>query len=133
MGENNSSCYLSLLIMGLSVVLAATFGSSCGPDVNKIRTIGTADRIYTAIKHFEEVNGKYPDALDDLIKGTNTYINYPDDTKFLDAYGNVYIYSKTNDVFTLTSKGKDGVLGTKDDFVLMSWEVIAAEKLGSGR
>jgi len=73
--------------------------------------------------------GKLPDSLADLVtkpagvpdwdkfteRGWNgPYIQNSDYDK--DAWGNSYIYDKDNG--KITSKGKDGILGTSDDIVV---------------
>ena len=60
-------------------------------------------------------NGKLPDSLEELIRGTDENPSILNDTALNDAWGTPFTYSKSEKTFTITSAGPDRKLGTADD------------------
>lgn len=95
-----------LLFLILTVLLT---GCSIGSRKNydTIRNIGIVDRIGFQIDAFKKETGRYPLDLKEL----------KTDLQTKDAWGRELLYRVKNDSFILSSAGKDGVHGTKDDCV----------------
>ena len=60
-------------------------------------------------------NGKLPDSLDELTRGTNDDPGLLKENALVDAWGTPFGYSKQGKKFTITSAGPDGEMGTSDD------------------
>ena len=111
---------IMIVVIIIGILSAVAIGHFAG-QTEKARweaTRLTIQSIRGAIDRYEMELGDYPDSLEKLvIEGDENWPGpfLPDEEVPKDAWGNDLKYEITGKRYRVTSPGKDGQLGTKDD------------------
>ena len=103
----------SLIILGIAFVFITFISPMKKQHDTKEKLLSIS---HLLVLEKEQTN-TYPDEIGSIARRNPTYGDLT-----TDSWNNEIIYQKSenNQDFTLTSKGKDGVLGTEDDIIVMN-------------
>ena len=105
---NKSQIFLNIVLLFMILIVFLTGCSiSSRKNYKEICNIGIVDRIGFQIDTFKKETGRFPSDLNEL----------KTDLQTKDAWGRELLYRAKNHSFILSSAGKDGIHGTKDDCV----------------
>jgi hypothetical protein len=103
-----------VLVLSVTVL---TLVAGCNPKgstpdaVGKLFTRDGLDNVKIAVELYKKETGRYPDSLEQLIAQKRIRGK----SIIEDAWGNTYLYTKSDDSYTLFSAGPDGTPYTSDD------------------